>query len=118
MPTLTEHDAKQCFCAFNSAQLCQASKCMAWVWTGPAVERRRTTNLIDTPEGKRPDETKAPPRPDGEGWEPIGDPRYTGYDNSAKLKLPKALEQEWERATKRTHGRCGRVPGCDNEYPW
>lgn len=108
MPTILAAQAQEHACPFNGFQPCVGARCMAWSWVGPTTERAITKNLADTPEGPRPTEFLPKPPP-GEGWQPEGDPHLVGYDNSAKLKLPKATAQRWVRRRERTRGQCGRV---------
>lgn len=116
MPTIDQQDAHDCICPFNDFKPCFGKACMAWVWVGASHERRSTNNLVDTPDGRRPDESKAPLPPPGDGWERDGDPCLIGYDHSAKLKLPKATEQRWTRQPPRPRGMCGRVQAAGDDY--
>ncbi|MFZ4808631.1 MAG: hypothetical protein ACOYLQ_15360 [Hyphomicrobiaceae bacterium] len=111
MPTIDAQSASNNFCPYNGFKPCYGMKCMAWVWVGPTQERAATTNLVNTPDGPRPDLERTPPMPAGDGWERHGEPRAVGYEKSSKLNLPKALEQAWVRKIKVTHGRCGRTHG-------
>lgn len=120
MPTIEESDAAKYACPFRNFDPCAGTRCMAWQWHGPRVERARTDNLVATADGPRPGDT-VPPTPDGDGWQQDGEPYLTGYANSAKLKLPRMTEQRWVRRLERTRGQCGRVGedrGYDDDFPF
>lgn len=108
-------EAKDHLCPFqfNDGSHCSGPKCMAWRWAGQTHERCETDNLIETPEGPRPE--GAPPVPDGDGWEMDGNSFTKGYHRSEKDKLPKATAQRWIRQLEQTKGFCGRI-GPSNDY--
>jgi hypothetical protein len=108
MPTIKEANAGDHWCPFNNFAPCVGAKCMAWAEVGRPYEYAETTDLVETPEGERPS-GDAPTMPDGDGWKADGMERQVGYHQSAKLKLPKARSQRWERKTKVENGRCGRT---------
>ena len=113
MPTIFELDAGDHLCPYNSFAPCFGAKCMAFGWIGPQADRCETDNLVDTPEGLRPN--GSPPAPDGEGWEMDGAPYSKGYHRSEKEKLPKATAQRWVKARPRAQGQCTRAGG-DTEW--
>jgi hypothetical protein len=108
---ILETQAREHACPFDGFNACRGRLCMAWQWLGRGYEETETSNLVETPEGMRPDGD--PPRPPGEGWKRYSAPYQRGYENSHKLKLPKATHQRWRRKKEPTKGRCGRIPGGD-----
>lgn len=114
MPTVSEQDARSHTCPFHEFQPCQGSRCMAWLWDGPAFERCETDNLLETAEGIRP--TGQPRSPEGLHWEADGAPFAKGYHRSQKDGLPSGSAQRWVRPRDRALGFCGRVGRGDGDY--
>lgn len=118
MPVIKETSAAKHACPFNNFAPCMGAGCMAWIWHGRRFEEVETTNLVETPEGARP--SGDPVRPPGEGWKRYGAEFSRGYENSAKMKLPKATGQKWRRSCPQTGGFCGRLEtgqyGFDHEF--
>lgn len=117
MPTIKDSDAAKHACPFNNFNHCLGALCMAWQWVGPTTERTETNNLVPTDDGPRPGDV-LPPTPAGEGWTQNGEPYLSGYENSAKLKLPKMTVQRWVKHMQRTLGQCGRVQGIFDDIPF
>jgi hypothetical protein len=106
MPIIEEKDVHQYRCPWDSFSPCIGSQCMAWSVYGPPYDRRRTNNIIQTPDGERPEGDPKPP--EGDGWEKDGVEYSVGYHQSAKRGLPKGREQMWMRPVLRTKGFCTR----------
>lgn len=108
-------DAGNYLCPFDHFEACRGAKCMAFQWAGQTHERCETDNLIDTPEGQRPE--GSPATPSGDGWLMDGPSFTKGYHRSEKDKLPKATAQRWVRPVEQVNGYCGRV-GPSDRYPF
>lgn len=105
----TEATARETLCPYGvSADGCIASKCMAWDWRESGHEFTETDNLTEDAEGN-PVPAGEPPRPEGEGWEPYGEPHGKTYHRRAKAKLPRASEQVWRRKVSDPKGLCARL---------
>jgi hypothetical protein len=109
MPIINKNDAENYKCPWNDFWPCIGEECMAWARVGRSHEYIETDNLTETPDGLRPDNGKAPPMPDGEGWEKDGPETAKGYHRSAHDKLPKARGQRWIRKVPLVNGFCGRA---------
>lgn len=116
MPAIFAADAADHLCPYNEFRPCHGPKCMGWQWNGPTADHCETDNLIDTPEGPRPE--GSPKTPDGDGWQMDGPAIQKGYHQSAKLNLPKATAQRWVKERPRAEGQCARHPGDDRVGCW
>lgn len=116
MPTIFERDAPEHACPYDAFSPCRGSRCMAWAWTGPTVDRCETDNLVETEEGPRP--VGDPTLPEGDGWQMDGAPYAKSYHRSAKDKLPPAAGQRWVREREVLKGECARHHGDQHGGYW
>jgi hypothetical protein len=109
MPIIEEKASGSHKCPFNNFSACIGEVCMAWARHGRSHEYTETDNLVETPDGLRPDDSAAPRAPEGAGWVKDGAEFSKGYHRSSKQCLPKARAQRWVRDLPVTAGYCSRT---------